>query len=211
MALLYQATLIPSKIEILKAWMPTQSWFPDVDVSSIEVVGAYRFDDPEDAVGLETLLLRCANGQTLQIPLTYRDAPLDGVDTPLITTAQHSVLGKRWVYDACGDPVYAAALANTILTGATGAEFIVATDEGHVKHDVPTHIKGSGSPEVKVPDLGPVSFVNEGSTTTVSAGSLELVVLRVIDTIYRGVLDQTLSGTWPGNDEPTLLAGVRVH
>ena len=40
------------------------------------------------------------------MPVTYRDAPLPGADAWLIGTMDHSVLGKRWVYDGVGDPVY---------------------------------------------------------------------------------------------------------
>jgi Maltokinase N-terminal cap domain len=44
------------------------------------------------------------------IPLTYRDDPLQGGEAWLIGIAEHSVLGRRWIYDACGDPTYAAVL-----------------------------------------------------------------------------------------------------
>lgn len=37
------------------------------------------------------------------MPLCYRGAPCDDGDRWLIGTAAHSVLGKRWVYDGCGD------------------------------------------------------------------------------------------------------------
>jgi len=54
-------------------------------------------------------------GEVLHLPVTYRGAPLDGAEAHLITTLEHSALGRRWVYDAAGDPValgcYAAARA----------------------------------------------------------------------------------------------------
>jgi hypothetical protein len=211
MALLHQATLVPSKIEILKAWLPTQSWFGDADGSSIESVGAFRFDDPKNEVGVETHLLRGADGHTYQVPLTYRASPLVDVETSLITTLQHSVLGERWVYEGCGDPVYVETLARTILTGASQAELMLATDDGLVKREATTFAHGSGSPDSEVPILGPVSYVNEGATTVIAAGELELVVLREIDIVYTGALEQTLTGTWSGNDVPTLLAGLRAR
>lgn len=210
MALLHSATLIPSKIEVLNAWIPNQSWYLDADVSSLEIVGAYRFDDPDDDVGIETHLVLCANGRVLQVPLTYRGAPLDGDESSLITTMQHSVLGKRWIYDGCGDPVYAAALARTIVTGANQAELFVATDEGPVKREATTMVRGTGSHEDPVPGLGPLSYTNQGGTTIISTGELELTLLRVIGLANASDFDETLSGTWPGSDEPSLLAGVRT-
>ena len=75
---------------------------------------SYRFDDPDGKVGIEALLVR-RGGEVFHLPVTYRGAPLDGAEAHLITTMEHSVLGRRWVYDAAGDPValgcYAAALA----------------------------------------------------------------------------------------------------
>ena len=53
---------------------------------------------------MEAILVRRA-GRVLQVPLTYRGAPLEGADEHLITTMDHSVLGVRWVYEAAGDPV----------------------------------------------------------------------------------------------------------
>jgi hypothetical protein len=109
MALLYVATLVPTKVELLRAWLPTRSW-AGPDGSGAEPVGAYRFDDPAGQVGIETHLLR-AGERTLQVPLTYRNEPLDGADEWFVGRVAHSVLGERWVYDGCGDPVYRAALA----------------------------------------------------------------------------------------------------
>jgi hypothetical protein len=44
-----------------------------------EVIGAYRFDDPPARVGMESHLV-AAGGTRYQIPLTYRDEPLDGAE-----------------------------------------------------------------------------------------------------------------------------------
>ena len=83
MALLHRATLSPTKAEIISGWLPAQPWAPDGDASlelaSLELVGAYRFDDPEGRVGLEVHLVR-SNDVLLQVPLVYRDAPVDGLD-----------------------------------------------------------------------------------------------------------------------------------
>ena len=76
------------------------------------------FDDPAGAVGIETMLVMAGSGPVYQVPLTYRDAALEHGDDWLVGIAEHSVLGRRWVYDACGDPVYAAVLTSAIFAGA---------------------------------------------------------------------------------------------
>lgn len=41
----------------------------------------------------------------LQVPVSHRSEPMAAPGDALIGTAEHSVLGPRWVYDACADPV----------------------------------------------------------------------------------------------------------
>ena len=101
MALFHLATITPTKTELIAEWAPTQPWGPPGDVP-IDVIGSYRFDDPDGRVGMETHLVN-AGGTLLQVPLTYRDEPLDGAADALITEMQHSVLGTRWVYDGLRD------------------------------------------------------------------------------------------------------------
>jgi hypothetical protein len=212
-ARLYQATLTPSKTELLQAWIPGQPWIGDADVTTVEAVGAYRFDDPDGEVGIEAHLLQTADGQTLHVPLTYRGSPLGGGEASLITTMQHSVLGERWVYDACGDPLYVLALATAILTGGTQADLEVATDTGPTRWEATTRASGSGTPGSVIPPIASVSFTDEGTTTVIAAGRLELAVLRVIDSDCdnrRGDDTESLTGTWPGRDAPALLAVARM-
>jgi hypothetical protein len=64
------AEITPTKPELLATWLPTQPWFGDA--SALRLVGAYRFDDPDGAVGMETHLVRAGDGPVLQVPLTYR-------------------------------------------------------------------------------------------------------------------------------------------
>src|SRR5687767_1046232 len=114
MALLHRAEIRPTKLELLAAWLPGRSWYEGPAPGDVTRVSAYRFDDPAGDVGIETLLVRAGDGLLLQVPLTYRGAPLDGHDRWLVGTMEHSVLGRCWVYDGCGDPVYAAVLAEII-------------------------------------------------------------------------------------------------
>jgi len=112
MAVVYRATLTPSKPEFLESWLDRQPW---AGSGAIEVLGSYRFDDPEQRVGVESFLVRRA-GQVLHVPVTYRDAPLETADAQLVATVDHSVLGKRWIYAAETDPVGLGCFARA-LTG----------------------------------------------------------------------------------------------
>jgi hypothetical protein len=210
MALIYQAQLTPSKIELLRSWLPTQSWLGDADASAIEAVGAYRFDDPAGEVGIETHLLAAAGGQVLQVPLTYRNEPLAGAESALLGTMQHSVLGERWVYDGCADGIYATALATAILTGGTEAAHDVVTDSGNVRRPTTTRVSGSGSPDHATPALGAVSYASVGTATVIRAAGLTLQVLRIIDAGAEPAGEHTLIGTWPQHDAPALLAAAHV-
>jgi hypothetical protein len=207
MALIYNAQLTPSKIALLAAWSPGQPWWRG-DSGSLEAVGAYRFDDPAGEVGIETHLLRNGDGQTLQVPLTYRGAPLDGADAALLGTMEHSVLGRRWVYDACFDPIYAAALATTILTGATEAELQIVVDNGLEHRPATTCVRGSGTPGTSVPTIDAVTAASDDTSTVIRAGGLQLLVRRVLtsDPVTDGA--PTLTGVWPGSADPTVLAHV---
>lgn len=202
MALIYQAVLTPSKIELVRSFLAERPWAAGGEV---EQLAAYRFDDPRGEVGVETMLVQAPGGPVLQVPLTYRGAPLPGAEDHLIGRTQHSVLGLRWVYDGCGDPVYAQVLAAAVLTGGTGAEEIV-DDHGERSSRTPSAtVRGSGAPGAHVPDLGPLTCRDQAEVTRVLAGALELDVVRVVGACV-GSTD-TLTGRW--GDSEAVLAGAR--
>lgn len=120
------ATLIPTKRELVVAWLATQDWFSG-DPESIEQVAAYRFVDPAGEVGIETILFR-TGGQVLQIPQTYRGAPIDEGEEGLIGVMEHSAMGTRYVYDAMTDPVYLAEVERVIREQDTAVEAVSLTD-----------------------------------------------------------------------------------
>jgi hypothetical protein len=203
-ALLYDgSTITPSKLELLKAWLPGQPWLAGADTSELTAVGAYRFDDPAGEVGIETHLLRSANGRLLQIPVTYRSAPI--ADAALVGTTEHSTLGQRWVYDATGDPVYVSALARTILTGGRQAALELASGG---QREPTTRVRGSGAPGTPVPQLRAVEVRDAAGATHMSAAELTLVLRRVLDLPLDAGGAASLHGTWPGQDEPAVLAVV---
>lgn len=197
MALVHRATLKPTKLELLAAWLPGRDWYRGSDADLGRVAG-YRFDDPAGEVGIETLLVRAGDGPVHQVPLTYRGAPLDGGEAWLVGTMDHSVLGPRWVYDACGDPVYAAALASAILKDAGQAEEFIEVD-GQLQRREPSMTIAA------VPAAGSVSRDLAGDPTLLVADSVELTVVRRPDGANRPA-GATLTGTWSGQATPLPLA-----
>jgi hypothetical protein len=204
MALVHRATLDPSKQDLVAAWLPSRGWAAGLEIAS--KVAEYRFDDPAGEVGVETIVFLTDRGTTVQVPLTYRAAPLDGADAFLVGTTEHSVLGPRWVYDGCIDPVWASTLATAILTGGTQVQMYL--EEGGERLDIPPRmtVQGSGSPEAQAPRIDAVEEVRDDApTTVVRAGGLELVVARVVGAPLEA--DETLVGEI--GHASAVLAGVR--
>lgn len=206
MALVHDATLTPSKQELVASWLPTRSWAPRE--TRISKIAEYRFDDPAGEVGVETILWRTHDGAVLQTPLTYRGAPQLGAEAHLIGTTSHSVLGERWVYDGCGDPVWAATLAAAILTGGSQAQMYF--EKGGQRIDVPARmqVRGSGSAGAVVPAIVSVdSVTDEDAVTVVRAGGLVLSLARIVSTQMAG--DSTLTGHVGDDPHPHHLASLR--
>jgi hypothetical protein len=207
MALLHRADLTPSKLELLNAWLPTRDWYTGPAAPDLAKVAAFRFDDPAGEVGVETLLVQAGDGPVLQVPLTYRSAPLAGAERWLVGTTEHSVLGHRWVYDASGDPVYAATLAAVILTG--GGQALEEFEVDGVRQSRPNELQatGSGSAGTAVPAVTEVLRVEDTQPTRIATDSLHLTVIRVLTDDAADPGDApTLTATWPGSSGPRLLA-----
>jgi hypothetical protein len=119
MSLIHQTTMVPSKLELLTSWLPRRSWYRgEGAVTRLTKAGGFRLDDPQGEVGLEFMAVTDDSGDepvTYHLPLTYRGAPLPGADGPLIGTAQHGVLGTRWIYDGTRDLVLVGQLYALLL------------------------------------------------------------------------------------------------
>ncbi|MGV9212324.1 CG0192-related protein [Micromonospora sp. RB23] len=208
MALLHRATLRPTKLELLTTWLSGRPWYQGP--AGVEVVrrAAYRFDDPAGEVGIETMLVAAADGPVHQVPLTYRAAPLDDADEWLVGTTEHSVLGRRWVYDGCGDPVYAAALTHAIVTGAGQAEQYFEVDgRREVRPPAMTiDVDGGGG---AVPEVGAVRQVLDEGDAVIVTDAVELVVVRRPSTGTSEARGATLRGSWDGQPTSVPLAYVR--
>ncbi|MGH1563163.1 CG0192-related protein [Mumia sp. DW29H23] len=205
MAHIHRAEIRPTKLELLDAWVPAQPWAIGV-AGPLSRLGAYRFDDPDGEVGIETLLVASGEGPVLQVPLTYRGAPLEGAEPSLVGTMEHSVLGSRWVYDGCGDPVYVQAVLAAMLTGGQQADEMVETDDGLVRREPTTFVTGSGSAGASVPQvLTPVPR-SDATQTVVDAGRVTIVVRRVLaGTTEAEPATYALRGRWPGQDDDVVL------
>ncbi|MGA7835566.1 MAG: hypothetical protein WCA31_10215 [Acidimicrobiales bacterium] len=118
MAVVHQTTLVPSKLELLTAWLPSQPWYRGSALPELSRAGGFRLDDPAGAVGIELMVINDASGvvpTSYLTPLTYRDSPLPGGENHLVGTTMHGVLGHRWVYDGPHDPVLIAQVLAFLL------------------------------------------------------------------------------------------------
>jgi hypothetical protein len=114
------ATLTPHFRDFLPPWVARQPWFRGRGIPSLTPIGYFRLEDPSGKVGIETHLV--SDGLVVyQIPMTYRGAPLQGgsptAAAALVATAEHSVLGTRWIYDGEADPVWRSELLRLVQAG----------------------------------------------------------------------------------------------
>lgn len=204
MGVFHRATITPTKADLIAEWAPTQPWGPPPG-EPLDVVGAFRFDDPEGAVGIETHLA-VSSGTVLQVPLTYRDAPMDDGEEGLITTMEHSVLGTRWVYDGLRDPLFVRMLAAVTMTGQ-GEALGMAEYDGRW-YVAPTHVRieGGGWSQERVP-VDRFELASDDVDGAVLRNDRFDVVLH-----RRPVVGErppiALTATWPGQAEPVVLAEV---
>jgi hypothetical protein len=205
MALFHRATITPTKHELIDRWVPTQPWGPPPDVTT-EVIGSYRFDDPEGRVGMEVHLVD-AGGLLLHVPVTYRDEPLDGADDALIAEMQHSVLGTRWVYDGLRDQRLVVMLAAVTMTGQGEALGMALYDGRWFIAPTNVRIHGGGWSLERVPVDG-FELRADGVTDAVLRNDrFELTVHRRPVPGPRPPIG--LTATWDGQSEPVVLASVR--
>lgn len=118
MATIHSTTMSPGKLELLHAWLAAQPWFRGTGRQPVlSKAGGFRLDDPQGAVGIEFMVVTDGSTDpaiTYQVPLTYRGHALASAAGALIGTAEHGVLGHRWIYDGVHDPVLVAQLVALI-------------------------------------------------------------------------------------------------
>ena len=124
--------------------------------------------------------------------------------------AEHSVLGKRWIYDGAGDPVYAVALASAILGNTGQAEELVEVDGGLERREPAMAIASTAAAGTTVPAVGTVQHVVDGDPTLITTDTVELAVRRRLDA-GAALSGAALTGTWPGQATPIPLATATLR
>jgi hypothetical protein len=205
MALFHRATITPTKAELIAEGAPTQPWGPS-PTDPIEMIGSYRFDDPDGRVGMEIHLV-AAGGALLQIPLTYRDEPLTDAEGALITEMQHSVLGTRWVYDGLRDPRLVVMLAAVTMTGQGEALGMVLHEGRWYIAPSNVRIQGGGWTHERVPVDGFEVAAADATACVLRNDRFELTVLRRPRPGPRPPIG--LTATWDDQRDPVVLAEVR--
>lgn len=205
MAIFHRATITPTKAELIAAWAPTRRWGPAA-TDPIDVIGSYRFDDPDGRVGMETHLV-AARGALLQVPLTYRDEPLDGAEDALITEMEHSVLGTRWVYDGLRDPQFVVMLAGVAMTGQGEALGMVVYDGRWCIAPSNLRVQGGGWTQGRVAVDGFELVSDETTGSALHNDRFELTLFR--RPVPGSHPAMGLTATWHGQDEAVVLAEIR--
>ena len=151
MAVIHHTTLVPSKLELLASWLPSQPWYAATGAEpDLVKAGGFRLDDPDGAVGIEFMIVTDQSAEpaaTYHVPLAYRGAPLSGAEHALVGETEHGVLGRRWVYDGEHDPVLMAQLA-ALVRGIIAAQAQSLSDTADPS--VVAHLDGA---DLEGPDL----------------------------------------------------------
>jgi hypothetical protein len=180
MGIVHRAELRPSKLELLAEWLPGRDWF--VAGSPIVRVSAFRFDDPDGEVGIETFIIGSGNA-TYHVPLTYRSGPLD--DGEPVGELEHSALGHRWVYDGPSDPVYVDVTRTAIVNAERDVDMVLA----------------DGTPVPRLEWWGNAT----GTGAPAAAAARDLVVARALPAAAPADAP-ALTATWSGQETPLTLA-----
>src|SRR4029078_8946537 len=128
-------------------------------------------------VGMETHLAT-AGGTLLQIPLTYRDEPLEGAGDALIVEMQHSVLGTPWVYDGLHDPQLVVMLAAVAMTGQGEALGLAEYDGRWYIAPSNVRIQGGGWTLERVPGDGFDLAHDDATGAVLHSARFDLTVFR---------------------------------
>lgn len=206
MAVIHRTTLKPTKLELLASWLPTRPWYEGgPGEPELTKAGGFRLDDPEGEVGIEFMVATDASGAVptaYLVPLSYRGAPLDGAEHALVGTMEHGVLGKRWAYDGCHDPVLITQLL-ALVEGRTQPQAQSLTDTPD--HEVTRSYEGDGP--LPAP-TSPATDTSEGTDLSLGHGTLHLNrVLQPGPSVLRLPVKGQVTGHWTLPDE-TRARGV---
>ena len=212
MALIHNTTMTPSKLELLTAWLPAQPWYQQTGTKpDLSRAGGFRLDDPRGEVGIEFMVVTDASGNgdiAYQVPLTYRAEALPGADGGLIGTAEHGVLGRRWIYDGVHDPVLRAQLVALIQGDAEAQAQSVSNAADPTVKSQPVAEGALTLIRTAVAANGPSGTdlrMETLSGSDAQAGELMLRVIRILqpgdsDDVHHDAGPPCLSATWRCTD-----------
>jgi hypothetical protein len=172
-----------------------QEWYRGSGTPSLRPIGFFRFEDPAGQVGIETHLVTDGT-DVYQIPMTYRGMPLALADgaAGLIATAEHSVLGTRWIYDGTVDPVWRQELLRIVQTGGVSDP---SAKRGVAFAEARGRLLGTIAPETATIDLRRLLTADPAATAD-AAGK----------TVNADVAGDVV-GTWfPGGPESPAVTGL---
>ncbi|MFF8731869.1 1,4-alpha-glucan branching protein [Streptomyces sp. NPDC015171] len=209
MAVIHHTTLRPSKTELLADWLPTRPWYRGGPAPELEKSGGFRLDDPEGEVGIEFMVVTDTTSpeRTAYLtPLTYRGAPLEGAGHALVGTLEHGVLGKRWVYDGCHDPVL---VAESLALIAGRAQAVAQSVSDTPDHEVTRSCTGA---PLALAGFAPEPADDRDGTRLPAPHGTVLHVHRVLDPVAEnpplpspGAVGHVATG-WAGPDGDRLRA-----
>jgi Maltokinase N-terminal cap domain len=190
MARIHDTTMTPTKLELLTAWLPSQPWYRGTGRNpALHRAGGFRLDDPDGEVGIEVLFVTDSASTIYQVPLSYRGVPLEGAEAELVGTAEHGVLGPRWIYDGLRDPVAVAQLL-ALVSGDVVAQHQSVSDTPDPSVTRTFHLSRSLAPAARGGDdaAAPTpQVVGDGEARTTIAVELagggaspELLALHVL-------------------------------
>lgn len=168
--------------------------------------GLRSLDGSEGEVGMQNHLL-VVGGALLQVPLTYRAAPLDGADQALVGEMHHRVLGQRFVYDGLGDDRYLLMLAAITLTGHGQALGMAVQDGQWAAWPSEVRIEGGGWGTDRVVVDGLAAVGGQPTSPSFRNEHFELTFHRRPVSQDRPTIG--ITATWPGNSDSVLLAEAR--
>lgn len=199
MAIIHKATLSPSKLELIADYLPKQPWF--IRRANRSWWAPTALTIPPVKSESKPTSSQPATAST-RFPSATAATSLAGANDWLIGTMDHSVLGKRWVYDACADPVYIKALATAILTGQKEAEQFV--DGESQPRPSTVSVQGTGMLDGGLPALSASAPVSGSGVTIIDAGSLRLKVNRVVEVAVDAAVNTAaapeLHTGWPSRE-----------
>jgi hypothetical protein len=155
---------------------------------------------------METHLVT-AGDTLLQVPLTYRDEPLDGAAHALITEMQHSVLGTRWVYDGLHDARFVVMLAAVAMTGQGEALGMAVYDDRWYIAPSNVRISGGGWTQERVPVDGFQLESDDAAASVLYNDRFALTLFRRPVPAPRPAIG--LTARWNDQRESVVLAEVR--